>query len=111
MGIPLWQPSKFGGQSDSGRNDYYVIDSNEPVLEFINMSNSSSGFKSVNTYDFSTLYTSIPHVQLKDNITSFVDRVFDFKDKPFLIPNLYTKKAYWSDNVSNNVYFSRESLI
>ena len=93
------------------RNDYYVIDSNEPVLEFINMSNSSSGFKSVNTYDFSTLYTSIPHVQLKDNITSFVDRVFDFKDKPFLIPNLYTKKAYWSDNVSNNVYFSRESLI
>ena len=40
------------------RNDYYVIDSNEPVLEFINMSNSSSGFKSVNTYDFSTLYHS-----------------------------------------------------
>ena len=39
------------------RNDFYIVDNNEPVLDFINMNNTISGFKSINTYDFSTLYT------------------------------------------------------
>ena len=40
------------------RNDFYVIDSNEPVLDFINSNNLlKKCFRSINTYDFSTLYT------------------------------------------------------
>ena len=52
--------------------------------------------KSVNTYDFSSLYTSIPHDQLQDNLRKFITRVFDFKQKPFVIPNIATKRAYFS---------------
>ena len=77
------------------RNDYFVIDDRDPVLEFINDNNVHGGFKSVKTYDFSTLYTSIPHSQLKLNMKRFVERVFDFKDKSFIVPNLYKKKAYF----------------
>ena len=94
------------------RNDFYVIDNNEPVLDFINSNNLKKGFKSINTYDFSTLYTSIPHDQLKDNLSKFITRVFDFKQKPFIIPNMYTKKAYFSEGRSSNkVSFSKEGLI
>ena len=42
----------------------------------------------------------------------FVERVFDFKDKSDIIPNLYTKKAYFSDNVSKSkVQFSKDMLL
>ena len=32
----------------------------------------------------------------------FVERLFDFKDKSYNTPNVYTKKAYFSDNVSKS---------
>ena len=37
------------------RNDYYIIDSNEDILNFVNLNNTTEGFKSINTFDFSTL--------------------------------------------------------
>jgi hypothetical protein len=94
------------------RNDFYVIDNNEPVLDFISANNLKKGSKSINTYDFSTLYTSIPHNQLKDNMLKFINRVFEFKDKPFIIPNMFTKKAYFSQGRSSNkISFSKDELI
>ena len=38
------------------RNDFFVIDNNEPVIDFIHANNLRMGSKSINTYDFSTLY-------------------------------------------------------
>ena len=38
------------------RSDFFVIDNNEPVIDFIHANNLRMGFKSINTYDFSTLY-------------------------------------------------------
>ena len=95
------------------RNDFYTIDSNEKVLDFLCSANTRKGSKSINTYDFSTLYTSIPHQQLKDNLSSFVERVFTFKDKEFIVPNLYTKKAYFTSiNCKHKkVCFSKEDLL
>ena len=96
------------------RNDFYIIDNNEPVLDFINMNNTMSGVKSINTYDFSTLYTSIPHDQLKNNLELFVNKVFTFKDKQYIIPNLFTKKAYFSNcstRGNNKVCFSKDDLL
>ena len=94
------------------RNDFYVIDNHEPVLDFLNSNNLKNGYKSIHTFDFSTLYTSIPHDQLKDNLFRFINRVFDFKDKPFITPNIYTKKAYFSlGRSSNKISFSKDGLI
>ena len=94
------------------RNDFYVIDNHEPVLDFLNSNNLKKGYKSIHTFDFSTLYTSIPHDQLKDNLFRFINRVFDFKDKPFITPNIYTKKAYFSlGRSSNKISFSKDGLI
>ena len=38
------------------RNDFYVIDNNETVIDFIYANNLRMGSKSINTCDFSTLY-------------------------------------------------------
>ena len=57
-------------------------------------------------------YTSIPHTQLKANLLKFINRVFGFKEKPFIIPNIYTKRAYFSQGRSSNkTSFSKDELI
>ncbi len=95
------------------RNDYYIIDSNNDVVDFINNCNVLGGRKSVNTYDFSTLYTSIPHQQLKDNLKKFVDMVFNIKDKSYIICNLFLNKAYFSNAAStrNVLKFSKDEFL
>ena len=96
------------------RNDYYVIDSNSDVLQFMFNSNLYSGYKSLTTFDFSTVYTSIPHAQLKDNLNNFLNRIFDIKSKCFVICNLFSKCVYFSDSNSISkscIKFTLESLL
>ena len=73
-----------------------------------------SGYKSLTTFDFSTLYTSIPHPQLKDNLNNFLNRIFDIKSKCFVVCNLFSKCAYFSDSNSISkscIKFTLESLL
>ena len=96
------------------RNDFYVIDSNQEVLDFMFQNNLCAGRKSITTFDFSTLYTSIPHDQLKSNLFKFVERIFSIKDKKYIVCNLYNKCAYFSDSDSisrSYIKFSKSSLI
>ena len=96
------------------RNDYYVIDSHNEVLDFMLESNSLSGRKSISTFDFSTLYTSIPHDQLKDNLTNFVNRMFEIKNKKYILCNEFMKNAYFSDSDNynkSNHRFSKQQLL
>ena len=58
-----------------------------------------------------TQYTSIHHDQLKGNLNKFINRVFEFKNKVYLITNNSTNKAYFSDSNSKKVCFTKESLI
>ena len=97
------------------RNDFFVVDGHDEVLDFLNSCNIvHKGRKSISTFDFSTLYTSIPHHQLKTNLEKFVNRIFEFKEKNFIFPNLYTKRAYFGDAVSSNsknIAFDKEKLL
>ena len=57
--------------------------------------------KSISTYDFSTLYTSIPQSQLKDNIAEFIKRVFTIKDKKYVVigpTNMHFSNVYKKTN-------------
>ena len=70
--------------------------------------------KSVTTFDFSTLFTSIPHDQLKDNLTKFVNRIFDIKTKQFIVCNEYLKNSYFSDSISVSrscIKFTKDELL
>ena len=73
-----------------------------------------SGYKSLTNFDFSTLYTSIPHSQLKDNLNNFLNRIFDIKSKCFVVCNLFSKCVYFSDSSSISkscIKFTLESLL
>ena len=57
-------------------NDFFIVDERQEVINFIDNANfhrKRGGSKSIHTYDFSNLYTSIPHQKLKCNIRKFVE--------------------------------------
>ena len=48
--------------------NFWVIQNNKQVIDRISKINNSKKTKSIRTFDFSTLYTKIPHNLLKDPI-------------------------------------------
>ena len=79
-------------------NDYFIIDNHDDVIKFMDNSNISNSRKSVQSFDFKTLYTKIPHTALKENVEVFVHRVFKYKSKRFI--NITSKYAYFSNKRS-----------
>ena len=53
------------------------------------------------SYDFSTLYTSIPHVALKEALETLVQEAYMVRDSEFIIADS-TGNAYWSNVPSNS---------
>ena len=53
--------------SRSGGNQMWILKNSKTMLEYI-QSRSLSSCNSTKTFDFSTLYTAIPHSKLKDRL-------------------------------------------
>ena len=86
---------KYKFQSHPGINNFSIIDNRDKIIKFIRLANKSKSKKSLKTYDFSTLYTSIPHGKLKTKLSEFVKRIFSIHEKKFIIIN--GKWSYLSD--------------
>ena len=89
---------KFEGQS--GINNISIIDNHDKVIKFMNLCNKSRSKKTIKTYDFSTLYTSIPHDKLKSMLAKFVTKMFNLRAKNYII--IKGKWSYFSDKTCNN---------
>ena len=64
----------------------------------------------VSTWDFSTLYTSLPHARLKNQLRDLLERVFHTKGKSFIATNYF--RTFWTnDRMSMRyTYFSCREL-
>ena len=99
-------------------NHIIIIDNREKVINFINAANNSNrGKKCISTWDFSTLYTNIPHDQLKMNMRKFVSNIFVCNNKvknpkKFVCCSDKHSIAYYSkSHSSTNISFDEEQLI
>ena len=63
------------GRLWSGIKTFWVIQNNRPVINSINKIDKRNSAKSLATFDFSTLYTKIPHNKLLDVLNEIVDFV------------------------------------
>ena len=90
----------------SNYNQYWVVENSTPVLEKIYRTNSKTNAKSISTFDFTTLYTKIPHQSLINVLFKIIDFCFSAGQKKFI--NVFGKSAYWSHNKENS--FSKQSL-
>jgi len=85
----------------SGVNPMFIIKNSDDILDKIKTFNMGKKrnfgkAKSVQTFDFSTLYTTIPHHLLKEKIKSVIHEAF--KGRNFIVTTPY--KTYWSNNTN-----------
>ena len=95
-------------KSYSGVNSFWIIQNNKPVIDTLNKLNNRKAAKSVTTYDFSTLYTNIPHDKLIRTINSVIDFAFKGRTQEKISINSYGI-ANWC-NSSKYFVFDIKSL-
>ena len=94
----------------SGIKSFWVIQNNEPVINSINKINKRSAAKTISTFDFSTLYTKIPHDKLINVLDSIIDFAFKGGQKEYVCIN-WKGEAFWDSNPDkSSIYFSKSQL-
>ena len=80
---------------------FWVIQNNEKVINCINKLNKRNSVRSMSTFDFSTLYTKIPHEKLLDVLNGITDFCFQGGSHEFISFTLSSKSyARWVPNNS-----------
>ena len=91
-------------------NDFYIIEKTQTVSEFLSSNNHRRTKRSVSSYDFQTLYTHIPHRQLKNNLKKFIYRAFDIREKDVIC--ITKKRAFFSISGHKNLCcFTKSGLM
>ena len=92
----------------TGVNCMWIINNSLDVIRALEEKQLS--LNHVSTWDFSTLYTSLPHAQLKKKLHDLLERVFNTKGKSFIATNNF--RTFWAnDKMSTRyTYFSCREL-
>ena len=91
---------------------YWVVQNRTKIINDVTLLNSRCKAKTVASYDFTTLYTSIPHGKLIDAVKFVIEDGFKCSKKSFLVAS--KSRAYWSDkqcNSKRSCSFSKELLV
>ena len=90
-------------------NLFWVLNNSEPVIRNLERINRRNNAKSISTFDFSTLYTKIPHDQLIDRLNKVIDCVYrGGENKCIRISK--AGNAYWGNISKDHVSFTQNSL-
>ena len=92
----------------SGVNTFWVVQSNKQVTKSLRSLNKYGKARSINTFDFSTLYTKIPHDNLLEVLDSIIDFCFEGTDKKFI--NVTNWSASFVKKSSNNMCFTKQKV-
>jgi hypothetical protein len=86
---------------NSGINSMWILKNSQSLLDSISASHIDF-YDSITTWDFSTLYTTIPHSDLITRINSLIKKTFEKNDNRNLLINERT--AFFSDDDDKNGY-------
>ena len=68
----------------SNYNKFWILLNSDPIIARLKSINQKKRAKSIATYDFSTLYTKLPHNKLIDRLSKVIDLVYKGGDKKFI---------------------------
>ena len=81
-------------------NRFWVINNSKPLIERLEVINTRKKAKDISTYDFSTLYTKLPHDDLLRVLNSHIDFVFDGGTSKHL--GFSDNKVFWTRKPKRN---------
>ena len=82
--------------TNHGINPFWIIGNSTAVHSTVAALNRKQNCKNIRTYDFSTLYTSIPHKQLKTQLSRVIKEAFISSKRSFI--SVYKNDARWTDS-------------
>ena len=97
----------------TGVNCFWIIDNSQQILSALSKINYFSTAKHLDSYDFSTLYTSIPHTSLKEALTSLIKEAYKVRDNIYLVVDT-RGKVFWTDipsKAASKYNITEETLI
>ena len=96
----------------SGIKSYWIVQDRRPILEAVKKSIARRSAKCVSSFDFSTLYTKIPHNKLIDVLTNIIEFVFKGGTRNKI--SIHSSGlANWVTNGNNrsSIVYTKESVI
>jgi len=84
----------------SGIKSFWIIDNNTNVIKSLKALSNKSRARQLSTYDFSTLYTKIPHKKLLEVLIDIVEFCFKGRTKESIRVDKHSN-AYWSEKCNN----------
>ena len=93
----------------SNYNKFWILQNTEPVLNSIKRINRKKGAKSISTYDFTTLYTNLPHDKLIKALHKLIDFTFNGGNSSYIRINKWYK-ASWGKKTKSSLGFTKTSL-
>ena len=85
----------------TGVNCFWIIDNSQQVLSALSKINYFSTAKCFDSYDFTTLYTSIPHAALKEALKTLIQEAYKVRDSEYIVADT-NGNAYWSEVISTS---------
>ena len=83
---------------NTGVNCFWIINNAAEVLKKLKKLNRTKGARHFDSFDFSTLYTNIPHDLLLDSISQLISEAYRIRGAKYLVVQS-DGIAYWSDTV------------
>ena len=81
------------GKLWSGIKTFLTIQNTYPAISSINKPSKRKTAKSMSTFDFSTLYTKIPHGKLLHVLNEITDCAFKVGTRDYV--TVYNSRAFW----------------
>ena len=95
----------------SGIKSYWIVNDRGPVLDAIKKSVARKSAKCLSSFDFSTLYTKIPHDKLIDVLTNIIHFVFKGGTRNKISVN-QSRRAYWVEKgTKSSTLYTKDSII
>src|SRR5271170_4379908 len=88
-------------KSYTGFNFMWIIENSMEVQKLMQKSSKNKP-RNIKTYDFSTLYTSIPHDKLKHEIKLLIQKAFSGMNKKYI--KVTQSRAYWSNKKTPHAF-------
>ena len=88
------------GRLWSGVKTFWTIQNNSSLINTVNKLNTRKSAKRMSTFDFSTLYTKIPHDKLLHVLSEITDFAFKGGTRSHVV--VYNSGAHWSNSKSTH---------
>ena len=89
-------------------NKFWVVENSFPIIEKLNIINTRKKAKNISTFDFSTLYTTLPHNLLIQVLTEIINFVFKGNTKTKIGFSEFS--TYWTSKGKDKRFFTKSSL-